>query len=48
MRRQGLDDFTETGRGTGADSERYVIQTVNRQQAINVLEMEEWWKARNK
>ena len=40
--------FAEEGRDTEADGERHVAETVNRKQAMNVLEMEEWWKARRK
>ena len=48
MRRRGLHDFEEEGRDTGADSEGRVIATVNRQQAMNTLEMEKWRKVRRK
>ena len=42
MRRRWRDDFAGEGGGTGADSERHAIGAVNRQQAMNALEMEEW------
>ena len=48
MRRRGLDDFAEEGRDTGVGSEGHVIGTVNRQQAMNALEVEEWRKVRRK
>ena len=41
MRRQGHDDFPGEGGATGADSERHVTGAVNRQQAMNALEMKE-------
>ena len=40
----GGDDFAGEGGDTGADSEGHVIGAVNRQQAMNALEMEEWRK----
>ena len=39
MRRRGID-YVEKGGDTGADSEGHVIGAVNRQQAMNALEME--------
>ena len=48
MRRWGHDDFSEQGRATGADSEGNVTGAVDRQQAMNTLEMEEWRKVRKK
>ena len=41
LRRRELDDFAEEGEDTGADSDRHVTGTVNRQQAMNALDMEE-------
>ena len=41
MRRRGLDDFAEEGADTGADSEGHATGTVNRQQAMDAMEMEE-------
>ena len=46
MRRWGLDNFVEKGEDVGADSEGHVIGEVNRQQAMNVLEMGEWRNVR--
>ena len=46
MRWRGLDDFPEGGGDTGADSEEHVTGTVNRQQAMTMLEMVEWSKVR--
>ena len=48
VRRQGHDGFSEEGGVTGADKQGYVTGPVNRQQAINALEMKEWRKARKK
>ena len=48
VRRRRLDDFAEEGGDAGADSERRVTGTVNRQQAMNALEMEEWRKIQRK
>ena len=48
MRRRGHDDFAEEGGATGADSEGPVTGAVNRQKAMNALEMEEWRKVRRK
>ena len=45
---RGAIIFLEEGGDIGADSERYVNGAVNRQQAMNVLEMEEWTKVRRK
>ena len=47
-RRWGHDDFAEEGGDTGADSEEHVTGAVNRQQAMNALEMKEWKKVRGK
>ena len=41
MRGQGFDDFAEEGRDTRSDSEGHVTRAVNRQQAMNALEIEE-------
>ena len=41
VRRRGLDDFAGEGGDTGADSEGHVTGVVNRQQAMNALEMGE-------
>ena len=48
VRRRGLDDFAEEGRNARADSEEHVTEAVNRQQAINALEMKERGKVRRK
>ena len=48
MRRRGLDGFEEKGGDTGADRERHIIETVNRQQAMHALEIEEWRKVQRK
>ena len=49
MRRRGDSIIcAEEGGDTGADSERHATGTVNRQQAMNALEMEEWRKVRRK
>ena len=48
MRRRGLDDFAEEGEDIGADSEGHVTGAVNREQAMNALEMEEWRQVRRK
>ena len=48
VRRRRHDDFPEEGRATGADSEEHVTGAVNRQQAINTPEIEEWRKVRKK
>ena len=48
MRRWELDDFAVKGGDIGADREGHVIGTVNRQQAMDALEMEEWRKVRRK
>ena len=48
VRRRGLDDFAEEGGDSGADSEGCVIGAVNREQAMNPLEMEVWRKVRKK
>ena len=48
MRRRGLGDFAEKGKTTVADSEGHVTGAVNRQQAMNALEMEEWRNVRGK
>ena len=48
MKRRRLDDFTDKGGDTGADNAGHVTGTVNRQQAMNALEMEEWRKTRSK
>ena len=40
--------FAEQDGGSGADSEGHVVGTVNRQQAMNALGMEEWRKVRRK
>ena len=48
MGRRGHDDFSEEGGATGADSEDHVTGAVNRQRAINALEMEEWEKVQRK
>ena len=44
MRWRGHDAFSEESEATGADSEERVTGAVNRQQAMNALEMEEWRK----
>ena len=44
VRRRGLDNFAEEGEDTGDDSEGHVTRTINWQQAMNALEMEEWRK----
>ena len=41
VRQRGRDDFVEEGGGTGIDSKGHVTGVVNRQQAMNALEMEE-------
>ena len=48
MRRRGLDDFAEEGGDTGANGEGHVAGIVNRQQAMNALDMKEWRKTRRK
>ena len=48
MRRRGLDGFAEKGGYTGADSEGHVTGAVNRQQAMNALQMEELREVRRK
>ena len=48
MRRWGHADVSEECRATGADSERHPTGAVNRQQAMNALEMEEWKNVRKK
>ena len=45
---RGFDAFAEEGGDTGVDSDGHVTETVNRQKAMNGLEMEEWWKVRRK
>ena len=42
MRRRGRDEFGEEGGYTGADSEGHVTGAINRQQAMNALEVKEW------
>ena len=44
VRRRGHDDFSEEVGATGADSEEHVTGAVNRQLAMNAVEMEEWRK----
>ena len=44
MRRRGHNDASEEDGATGADSEEHVTGAVNRQQAMNALEVEEWKK----
>ena len=48
MRRRGYGVFSEAGVTTGADNEGHVTGAVNRQQAMNTPEMEEWRKVRKK
>ena len=48
VRRRGHDGFLEGDGATGADSEGHVPGAVNRQQAMNALEMEKWKKVRKK
>ena len=48
MLRRGLDGVAGEGGDTGADSQGHITGTVNRRQAMNSLEMEEWRKARRK
>ena len=48
MRRREHDDFAEESGDTGADSEGHVAGAVNRQQAMNALEMKEWSEVRRK
>ena len=48
MRQRGYDDFLEEGGATGAHSEGHVTGAVNRQQAMNALEMEEWRNVQRK
>ena len=48
VRRRRLDDFAEEGGDVGADREGRVTGTVNRQQVMNALEMEECRKIRRK
>ena len=48
MRRRRVDDFEEEGGDTDADREGHVSEKVNRQQAMNALEIEEWRKVRRK
>ena len=48
VRRWGRDDFSEEGGATGADSERHVTGAVNRQQAMDALELEDSRKVRKK
>ena len=40
--------FLKEGGTNGVDSEGHVTGAVNRQQAVNALEMEEWRKGRRK
>ena len=46
MRRRGLDSVANEGGDTESESGGHVTRTVNRQQAMNSLDMEEWWKDR--
>ena len=48
MQRRGRDDFKEQGGATGANSEGHATLAVNRQQAMNALENEDWKKVRRK
>ena len=48
VRRQGHGDFSGEGGDTRADSQGHVTEAVNRQQAMNALEMEERRKIRRK
>ena len=48
MRRRRHDEFAEEGGDTGADSEGHITGAVNRQKAMNALEMEEWRNVRRK
>ena len=51
MRLRGHDDFSEEGGATRADSGGHVTGAINRQQAMNALETEEWskvWKKKCK
>ena len=48
VRRRGKDDFSEEGGAIGADIEGHVTGAVNRQQAMNAPEMEEWRNVRKK
>ena len=44
--RRGYNEFADEGGDTGADSEGHITGAINRQQAMNALEMEEWRKVR--
>ena len=48
VRRWGHHDFSEGDGATGADTERHLTGTVNRQQAMKALEMENYRKVRKK
>ena len=48
VRRRGHGDFSEEGGATENDNNGHVPGTVDRQQAMNALEMEEWRKVRKK
>ena len=48
VRRRVHDDFSENGGATGADSEGHVTGAVNRQKAVNALEMEKYRNVRRK
>ena len=48
MRRRGLDRFTSENGDTGTDTREDVTGTVSRQQAMDLMDIEKWRKARRK
>ena len=48
VRRRGLDNFAREGGDPGADSDGYDTGSINRQQAMNALEMKELRKVRRR